>query len=118
MDSDGRLKGWYMRKTVRKPAEADTAEALVAVFNAVLAETPPLDQPVQLPLARCRQTRAERRSQRSLDAYDAEVYEASLAFAVSFGLDPEEAEVLADEHLARLRRVWSATINTLDVVTS
>ncbi len=92
----------------RPDTHVDTADQLLLVFGALCDATPPLDEPVRVP--------ENRRLEKHLTSYDRGVREAAYQLGLDCGLDKDTAGQLADEHMARLRGIWSAALGALAVV--
>ncbi len=92
----------------RPDTHIDTADQLLTVFGALCDATPPLSEPARVP--------ENRRLEKGLTSYDSGLRESALQFGRDCGLDEETAAQLADEHMARLRGIWSAALGALAVV--
>lgn len=105
------MRGWHAQgqQTVSRPdTHVDTADQLLLVFGALCDATPPIEHPLCVP--------ENRRLEKRLTSYDRGVREAAYQLGLDRGLDPETAAQLADEHMARLRGIWSAALGALAVV--
>ena len=105
------MRGWHAQgqQTVSRPdTHVDTADQLLTVFGALCDATPPIEHPLRVP--------ENRRLEKRLTAYDLDMRDSSYRFGLACGLDPETAAQLADEHMARLRGIWSAALGALAVV--
>lgn len=96
--------------TRRSSTRDDTSEQILTVFSALHDATPALREPLRVP--------DDRRLEKRLTSYDQSLRQSSYDAALSFGIDPETAADIADEFMSGMRRIWSATLDTLAAVPS